>query len=60
MVPVYATAHLPHTRTFLAEMFIIKIYIYNKLKDKMKPKHGFRGIEAIQNQQHKSKNTARS
>lgn len=41
-------------------MFIIKIYIYNKLKDKMKPKHGFSGIEAIQSQQHKSKNTARS
>lgn len=57
--PTHIT-HLPQTCTFLAEMFIIKIYIYNKLKDKMKPKHGFSGIEAIQSQQHKSKNTARS
>lgn len=28
-------------------MFIIKIYIFNKIKDKMKPKHGFSSLEAL-------------
>lgn len=48
--------HLSQTRTFLAEMFIIKTYIFNKIKDKMKPKHGFSSREATQSQQQNSKN----
>lgn len=54
---VLEPTHIPHvskTHTFSAQMFIIKIYIFNQIKDKMKPKHGFSSIEATQSQQQQS------
>lgn len=54
---VLEPTHIPHvskTQTFPAQIFII-IYIFNQIKDKMKPEHGFSGVEATQSQQQQSK-----